>query len=228
MKNFKKKNEIIPFEYPRSFLENIVVNSPVGIIMTDYDFTIKYMNAIALDVHKIKQEAYFNKDIKLTDYIIEPEKIINMKEPLISEKENNICITYEIQHNNDRRTIRVKVNLARDEYYNPVGGFFYICEDVTEVKELREKAHEIEKYETLHNMIVTYNHEINNIISVIMGRIELLLRRSSPQDKNYKSIDEIYNSTKKLSEIVKKIREIKKVKTKDYVNGIKMIDINNI
>jgi len=77
-------------------------------------------------------------------------------------------------------------------------------------------------------MIVTYNHEINNIISVIMGRIEMLLRRFSPQDKNYESIAEIYNSAKKLSEIVKKIKEIKKIKTKDYINGIKMIDINNI
>ena len=228
MKNFNKKNEKIPFEYPRSFLENIVVNSPVGIMMTDYDFVIKYMNVIALDVHKIKQEEYFNKDIKLTDYIIEPEKIIDIKEPLISEKENNICITYKVLHNNDRRTIRAKVNLARDEYYYPIGGFFYICEDVTKIKNLREKAREIEKFETLHNMVVTYNHEMNNIIAVIMGRVELLLKKLNPQDKHFNNINEIYNSTKKLSKIVEKIREIKEIKIKDYINGIKMIDIDDI
>ena len=225
MNDIIKNIREIPFEYPRSFLENIVINGPIGIMMTDYDFNIKYLNPISLEIHNIKKED-FNKNLKLIDYILEPEKITNIKESLISEKENNVCITYDIVHNEEIRTIRAKINLARDEYYYPIGGFFFICEDITEEKRLIEKTLEIEKFEVVQKMIVTYNHEMNNIIAIIMGRAELLLRRFDEDDKHLKNVQEIYESSKKLAEIVKKISEIKEIKDKNYVDNIKMIDIN--
>ena len=225
MESIIKNIREIPFEYPRSFLENIVINGPMGIMMTDYDFNIKYLNPISLEIHNIKKEDY-NKNIKLIDFILEPEKITNVKETLISEKENNVCITYEVVHNDEIRTIRAKINLARDEYYYPIGGFFFICEDVTEEKKLREKTHEIEKFDVLQKMIVTYNHEMNNIIAIIMGRAELLSKKFDENDNRLKNIQEIFESSKKLAEIVKKISEIKEIKDKNYVDNIKMIDIN--
>ena len=82
----------IPFEHPRSFLENIVVNGPVGIMMTDYKFVIKYMNKIALDIHSIEQEDYQKGGIKLTDYVINASAVIDSRESLISEKETNVAI----------------------------------------------------------------------------------------------------------------------------------------
>jgi len=226
MRDSRKNVGEVPFEYPRSFLENIVVNGPVGIIMTDYDFNIKYSNPISLDIHNIKKEEY-DRNIKLTDYIMKPKKVTSIKEPLISEKEENVCITYEVVQNNEKRTIRAKVNLARDEYYYPIGGFFFICEDVTEVKRLREKGQEIEKIEVLKKMIVTYNHELNNILAVIMGRSELLLKKLSPDDEKFRNVNEIHESAKKMANIVRKIREIKEIKDTNYVNNIKMIDIND-
>ena len=158
---------------------------------------------------------------------MKPKKVTSIKEPLISEKEENVCITYEVVQNNEKRTIRAKVNLARDEYYYPIGGFFFICEDVTEVKRLREKGQEIEKIEVLKKMIVTYNHELNNILAVIMGRSELLLKKLSPDDEKFRNVNEIHESAKKMANIVRKIREIKEIKDTNYVNNIKMIDIND-
>lgn len=224
MKNSMRNYEKIPFEYSKSFLENIVVNGPVGIIVTDYDFNIKYMNSIALDIHKTK-ENYNN--LNLEDLIVKPEILDAIKNPLISETETNIRITYEILNRKAVITIRAIVNLARDENYYPIGGFLFICEDVTLIKNLREQAHENEKIETLKKMIVTYNHEMNSVLTVLMGRIELLLRKLPPDDKNIKSLKEISNSAKKLSEIVIKIRDIKKIKVKNYDKGTKMIDIDN-
>ena len=76
-------------------------------------------------------------------------------------------------------------------------------------------------------MIVTYNHEMNNAIAVIMGRIELIIRKLPENDENLKNLKEILNSTKRLSDIVRKIREIKKISVKNYDENTKMIDIDN-
>ncbi len=218
-----KNSQKVPFEYSRSFLENIVVNSPVGIMMTDYDFNVKYMNSIAIDIHRINT-SYDN--INLKDMVIEKDKLTDIKNPLISEEETNLCITYEVQDNSTIRTIRANVNLARDENYYPIGGFFYICEDVTEIKRLRKKIRENEKVETIKEMIVTYNHEMNNILAVIIGKIELVIRKLSPDDENFKKLQDVLKSSKKLSEIIKKIKDTKTIKVKNYDNDTKMIDID--
>ncbi len=226
MGNNKKNNKLIPFEYPKSFLENIVVNSPVGIIMTDYDYNVIYMNAVALEIHRLEKITSYD-NLNLKDIVMDPEKLIEVKKALISENKTHSLITYEIKDNKSVRVIRTKVNLARDENYFPIGGFFYICEDVTEIKKLREESHENEKLETLKEMIVTYNHEMNNAIAVIMGRIELIIRKLPENDENLKNLKEILNSTKRLSDIVRKIREIKKISVKNYDENTKMIDIDN-
>ena len=227
MRNVGKNKRKLPIEHSRSFLENIVVNGPVGIMMTDYDLVIKYMNDLADTIHNINIENTTSDSINLTDYVIEPKNILSIKEQLISETENNVCITYEVLIDGEEKTIRAKVNLARDEYYCPIGGFLFICEDVTEIKKLREKTRKIEKFETLKEITVTYHHEINNVLGIIYGRAEMMLKKISPDDKNRKNVESILNSVRKLENIIRKIGEVKEIKDKNYIKSIKMLDIEN-
>ena len=101
-----------------------------------------------------------------------------------------------------------------------------ICEDVSEIKKLRKKIRENEKVETIKEMIVTYNYEMNNILAVIIGKVELVLRKLSPNDENFKKLQDVLESSKKMAEIIKKIKDTKTIKVKDYDNDTKMIDIN--
>ena len=76
MRNIDKIKQKLPFEHSRSFLENIVVNGPFGILMTDYNFIIKYMNNLAYTIHNIERYDNSTKEISLTDCVIDPKNIL--------------------------------------------------------------------------------------------------------------------------------------------------------
>ena len=84
----------------------------------------------------------------------------------------------------------------------------------------REKVKR-EQLEALSALIVTYNHEINNPLTVAYGAIS---RLQSTGDMSY--LDKLKTSIEKIADINKKIRNIsgQHFKTVEYANGRSMID----
>lgn len=90
------------------------------------------------------------------------------------------------------------------------------------LRNMNQLAHQKE-LEAIHAMIATYNHEINNPLSIAVGYLNITDKK---QDLKY--LGEIRSALSKIEEIVKKISEItsKDLNFADYTNNSQRIKID--
>jgi signal transduction histidine kinase len=74
------------------------------------------------------------------------------------------------------------------------------------------------------------NHEINNPLTTIMGNVDLILIASPHLDPAIrKKLTTVLDEARRIAEIIKKIRNIKRIVLEDYLGrtGEKMLDIDS-
>ena len=67
-------------------------------------------------------------------------------------------------------------------------------------------------------------HEINQPLTVIIGKLELLLDRLPPEDPLCKDIKDLQFAGQRIHSIVRKMLDTRKYVTKPYVRGAKIVD----
>ncbi len=105
-------------------------------------------------------------------------------------------------------------------------GFQMAARDVTEQKNLRELLVQAERLSAIGQIGIAVRHEINNPLTTVIGNAELLLERLESSDGELrKRLEIILNNALRIAEIVKRLQEIKRDRTVDYVPGTKMTDL---
>lgn len=105
-------------------------------------------------------------------------------------------------------------------------GFQFAARDVTEQKELRELLVKAERLAAIGQIGIAMRHEINNPLTTVIGNTELLLDRLEKESGDVKKrLELILNNALRISEIVKRMHEIKSDKTVEYRKGVKMTDL---
>ncbi len=120
---------------------------------------------------------------------------------------------------------------ANDYIVKPVNSEVAEARINTQLKlvQLQEDSLKKAELETAHAMIVTYNHEINNPLTIALGllrKVELNQEDTAIVEKN---IPRIKKSLKRIVDIVKKIETISKgteVKQAEYAKKDKMIKLD--
>jgi PAS domain S-box-containing protein len=98
--------------------------------------------------------------------------------------------------------------------------------DITNRKLAEQDRIQKEKLQGVLEMAGAASHELSQPLQIISGYTELLSREISKDHPLYEHVQEIKNHTNRLGEITKKIMRITKYETVDYLDGIKIIDIN--
>lgn len=91
------------------------------------------------------------------------------------------------------------------------------------LRELYQENLRKTQVETLNAMIVTYNHEINNPLTVAMGTLQLAMK-----DPTEERMMTIKGSLMRITEIVRKIETVTEngeIKQEDYTDGKKMVSL---
>lgn len=83
-----------------------------------------------------------------------------------------------------------------------------------------------EKLEGAVEMAGCISHKLNQPLTLIDNYLSEILSEPYNQKKNYRKILKIQEQINKLIETVKKISNIKKYETMEYVAGIKIVDID--
>ncbi len=85
----------------------------------------------------------------------------------------------------------------------------------------------LQKIETIGQVAISVNHEINNPLQIILGNAEYLNRLLGTTDlKIEKKLNSILKEVKRISEVTKKLREIKNPVVDNYIgDDVIMIDI---
>jgi DNA-binding response OmpR family regulator len=92
--------------------------------------------------------------------------------------------------------------------------------------QIQEKLVEQEKKIAIMELAGAAAHELNQPLTVINCQIKLLEEALEQKTQPGREIEIIHDSVKKMTEIIRKIGNITKYKTKDYLLGEKIIDLD--
>ena len=101
-----------------------------------------------------------------------------------------------------------------------------IIRDISERKLAEKERVHKQKLQGVLEMAGAASHELNQPLQVIYGYTELLLKNITPNHPDYDFVKEIKGQIAKLGKITKKITQITKYETVDYIKGVKIIDID--
>ncbi len=97
------------------------------------------------------------------------------------------------------------------------------------IKNLQSEIAELQHEVALLEMARTLGHEINNPLNIIYLAIELINRSLKENDieKVKENLNRIYQASDRIKQIVHKLITLKKPTFKNYVNGKRMLDLDN-
>lgn len=87
------------------------------------------------------------------------------------------------------------------------------------------QANEERKAETLRQLAVTLNHDLNNAMAVIELQLGLMDRQSGGSPQLARHLNEIRSNLAQMSRTVASLKNIRRVVLTDYVPGQKMLDL---
>jgi DNA-binding response OmpR family regulator len=109
-----------------------------------------------------------------------------------------------------------------------------ILERVRRTRELRkaltEAEHDLVRAERLAavgEMTVTLHHEINNPLMAAFADVELLLSQPGPEQVR-QGLEDVRQALRRIRDIVQRIGSLRDTRSKDYLRGIRMLDLARI
>ncbi len=97
---------------------------------------------------------------------------------------------------------------------------------VTKEMRAEEERLERERLQVLLEMAGAVCHEMNQPLQGIYGYSQSMLMNMSKDDQKYAKIEKIIELIIRMGEITGKLRGITKYETKDYLQGVKIVDID--
>jgi two-component system cell cycle response regulator len=95
-----------------------------------------------------------------------------------------------------------------------------------ELKETQEKLIEKEKVSAVVEMAGAASHELNQPLTAILGNLQLVMAKLPGGDPLAKRIDKVLGQVDRMVEIVKKIGQITRYRTKEYAENVRIVDID--
>lgn len=86
-------------------------------------------------------------------------------------------------------------------------------------------ANEQRKVETLQQLAITLNHELNNVISVIELQLKFLDRKTGGDQALSGHLRQIRESLSKIALTVASLKDVRRIVVTDYIPGLKMLDL---
>ena len=95
-----------------------------------------------------------------------------------------------------------------------------------ELKATREKLTEAEELAALGRMAITLHHEINNPLQAIVLLSENMLNDLDAGELSRDDIEAVLTSCGRIQDVLKKIVNLKRVRSAPYVGGTDMLDLD--
>jgi len=130
-----------------------------------------------------------------------------------------------IRHDGTHIHVLVTATLVRDTEGTPTG-FEGILHDVTERQRLQETLVDAQRIEAVRQMVVTYCHEINQPLTVLCTQVQLLLEQCEAEGSDPTVALAMSDEAARLAEVMIKIGRLREIRTKPYVAGIEMVDLD--
>jgi len=94
-----------------------------------------------------------------------------------------------------------------------------------ELRKTQEKLIEKEKESAVVEMAGAASHELNQPLTAILGNLQLVMTKLPAGDPLTEKLNKVLNQVERMVEIVKKIGQITRYRTKQYAENVKIVDI---
>ncbi len=99
--------------------------------------------------------------------------------------------------------------------------------NLVKLKQLQLEAIEKQKMQAVMALAGTANHEINQPLMVLLGNLQLMTMRTSPEDPFLEKLQLLERNTQRIAAIVRKIGSITRLTTKPYLDKDRIIDLQS-
>ena len=187
----------------RAFAAEMVTSLPEGIVVTQADGAITFINGIAADMFGVDQEQATGKTISE----ILPTKLYDLLISLLSTKgiqESEVEIS-----NPDGGVLPLAVMattvLTDDSQY--VGEMF-IFRDLSQIKKLQMEVQQQEKLAAVGNLAAGVAHEVRNPLSSIKGYATYFSGLFEEESTNKKAADIIISEVERLNRVISELLDV--------------------
>jgi PAS domain S-box-containing protein len=205
----------------RETLSMILESIPHGISLVDNDGRYLYVNSSFTTITGYTLEdipskkVWFQKAYPDTAY---QKKVMNAWESDISSQEESHVREFKIVcKNGETRHIEFRSSFMADKTIS-------VLTDVTQRKETELVRREKDRLQGVLELSGAVCHEMNQPLMSVSGYFELILMDMPEDDPNYPRIKKIQAQLDRMANITKKMMQISKYRTKNYLNG-KIVDI---
>jgi PAS domain S-box-containing protein len=102
-----------------------------------------------------------------------------------------------------------------------------VIRDITERKKIEEILLHSERDRAVYELAGATAHELNQPLTVIIGNVELLLQKIGHDNPHTRHLNNIYSESLRLAELIRKIGNVTRHKTKPYIGATHIIDIDD-
>ena len=212
------------------YLDNILRSSmDVGIVATDINFHIAYINPVAEEIFGCKAKGLIGRDVREmhAQKNIELPRFDRVNETIRNKKSH--IFTFEKNEKEGRQFIQARISGIWDKENNLIG-FVLMLRDITERKRMEEELLKAQKLESTGILAGGIAHDFNNLLTAILGNISLAQTHLKPGDKIFKMLSKAEiscmkakNLTQQLITFAKREAPVKKTEAlqavvKDAVN----------
>jgi two-component system sensor histidine kinase HydH len=181
----------------------MISNLPEGIILTDNDLKIRYMNEIAEILLGVNAQGALGRNSQ--DVL--PKTISQMK---ISADHNDRVIENEVEIKRlNGKSIPVSV-IATAVVTNEgiFVGHMYLIKDLTQIKQLQTEIQRKDKLAAIGNLAAGVAHEVRNPLSSIKGYATYFKNLFAEDDENRAAAEVLINETERLNRVITELLEI--------------------
>ncbi|RMF93072.1 MAG: PAS domain S-box protein [Candidatus Schekmanbacteria bacterium] len=223
------KNSIAETTEAKEMLEKVIQSSVDGILIVEKTGMITECNEAAINIL-----GYSKDELKKmhTSMLASPDSASLQKrrealEELFAKGKVKTHETLWKRKNGEIFPVESTNSLFKDKNGDYCGGII-IFRDITEKKQMEEALVDAQRLAAVGEIGITLKHEINNPLGGILGYSELILKhKENLTEKDRKRVEEIHKMAMRIRDVISNIEQLKSTQTVDYVDGVKMIKLEN-
>ncbi|HIE04510.1 MAG TPA: PAS domain-containing protein [Candidatus Latescibacteria bacterium] len=212
--NEQRRRQNEELERLNSRLQKILDTAPVGILVLTSDGRVEEINRVAAELLGLRPEEVRGRPYG--EVLPSPE---GLSEVFASEEEGAREVT--VQRDGRSSVFLVNLGMFRGEG-GKVEGKVVVITDLTSQRELEQEK---VRLEAVTQTVRALNHEINNPLAIICGKVELLLMKGGLSEDVRKDLETVERAARRIGYIVSKLMKVTRIATTELVEGFPMVDV---
>ncbi len=213
-------------ENTRSYLERILNGLPIGVVVMDRDMRVTTMNTTQRELFR-----FAGKQVSLVEVVGTNASELfaderdptwaEIAEPVLARGEVLDGIVRRYSHDNTERFLSEGLAPLRDNHDDVIGAI-RLSSDITRQTELEASAREADvlaaRLETVRQLTITFNHEVNTALTTVLSGADALLYlgRSLPEDQQA-LIGTIKKQAERIRTFVERLSSLDEIRPVPYL-----------